>query len=106
MNYRVMRLILFFDLPTLTSKERKAYRSFRNNLVKEGFIMLQESVYSKLIFNRTSLDLVKNRIAKMCPKEGSVMCLTVTEKQFDSMNIFCGDIDFTVADTIDTLMIL
>ena len=51
MNYRFMRVLVFFDLPVLTAKERREYRRFRNELLKNGFIMLQESVYCKLALN-------------------------------------------------------
>lgn len=101
-----MRLVLFFDLPTETSKNRRDYRAFRKKLIKAGFIMLQESVYSKLVINRASLDLIKKRISGICPDEGSVMCLTVTEKQFDMMDIFAGGVDMRVVDTTDELVVL
>ena len=45
MSYRFMRVIVFFDLPVLTSDDRRAYRKFRKSMLKKGFIMLQESVY-------------------------------------------------------------
>ena len=74
-SYRYMRVLLFFDLPTLTSAERKAAASFRKSLVKDGFLMLQESVYCKLALNGTAVALIKNRVAKYLPDKGSV-CYT------------------------------
>ena len=53
MRYRFMRILVFFDLPTETSKDRKIYSRFRKFLIKEGFIMMQESVYSKLALNNS-----------------------------------------------------
>ena len=47
MSYRFMRILVMFDLPTETSEERRDYRKFRKNLIKNGFIMMQESVYVK-----------------------------------------------------------
>lgn len=47
MRYRIMRLMIMFDLPVETSEERKEYRKFRKNLINEGFIMIQYSVYVK-----------------------------------------------------------
>ena len=47
MSYRFMRVIVFFDLPTLTLEDKKEYRNFRKFLLKRGFAMMQESVYSK-----------------------------------------------------------
>ena len=51
MNYRYMRLIVFFDLPVLTAANRRDYYLFRKYLIKSGFLMMQESVYSKLVQN-------------------------------------------------------
>ena len=46
-----MRVVVFFDLPTETAEERRDYRRFRAALLKNGFFMMQESVYSKIILN-------------------------------------------------------
>ena len=56
MSYRYMRLLVFFDLPTITSLDKKEYRQFRKFLIKDGFIMMQESVYSKLALNQSVLN--------------------------------------------------
>lgn len=101
-----MRLVLFFDLPVETANNRKDYRDFRKGIIKEGFIMLQESVYYKLVINRTAMEYSKNRVKKLCPKEGSIFCLTVTEKQFNSMDIFCGELNCEFIDTTNSLIVL
>lgn len=105
-SYRYMRVLLFFDLPTLTAVERKAAASFRKSLVKDGFLMLQESVYCKLVLNGTAVALIKNRIAKYLPEKGSVMILTVTEKQFEAMDICLGARSGQVLDSDSTLVII
>lgn len=46
-----MRILLFFDLPNITLEDKKEYRNFRKFLIKEGFFMMQESVYCKLLLN-------------------------------------------------------
>ena len=53
MSYRFMRILVFFDLPSVTSEEKREYLKFRKMLVKSGFLMMQESVYSKLALNTT-----------------------------------------------------
>ena len=53
MNYRYMRVIVFFDLPTETPDDKREYRNFRKFLIKKGFLMMQESVYCKLALNAT-----------------------------------------------------
>ena len=55
---RYMRLLVFFDLPVETVSQRKDYRLFRKHLIKEGYLMLQESVYAKLVTNEAALSLI------------------------------------------------
>ena len=88
-----MRMLLFFDLPRDTAKQRAAATKFVKDLTKQGFIMLQESVYCKLSLNPSSLELQKAAVKKVKPNEGSVLLLTVTEKQFNSMEILLGSLE-------------
>lgn len=88
---RFMRIVLFFDLPIETSSQRKAYSKFRKNLIKEGFIMLQKSVYTKLAINRQTMALEIERVKSFLPKEGLVQILTVTEKQFARITTLVGE---------------
>lgn len=101
-----MRLIVFFDLPTEKAKERRDYRVFRKLLIKEGFIMMQESVYSKLTLNATSSESIKNKIEKNKPPKGIVQILTVTEKQFSGIDTIVGKIQNNEIDTTERLLIL
>ena len=79
---RFMRLIVFFDLPTLTSKDLTEYRIFRKFLLQNGFIMMQKSVYSKLVLNGNSSKVMKNKIKKNLPSIGNIELLEVTERQY------------------------
>lgn len=85
MRYRFMRILVFFDLPIETSKDRKIYSRFRKFLIKEGFIMMQESVYSKLALNNSITNAIRDKIEKNKPPKGIVQMLVITEKQFSSM---------------------
>lgn len=87
---RFMRIIVFFDLPTLTKSDRKNASRFRNFLVKDGFIMLQLSVYSRICKGQDAVDKHIKRLKCLIPKEGSVRLLTVTEKQYASMEVLVG----------------
>ncbi len=80
-----MRILIFFDLPTETTKDRKIYSKFRKFLINEGFIMMQESVYVKLTLNNSVTKSIKERIEKNKPEKGIVQMLIITEKQFNSM---------------------
>lgn len=86
-----MRTIVFFDLPTLSLEDKKQYRKFRKFLIEEGFFMMQESVYSKLSLNQINVRTIKDRIEKAKPESGIVQILTVTEKQFQSMEYLVGE---------------
>ena len=85
-----MRIILFFDLPTETAQERREYSRFRKFLIKNGFFMMQESVYCKLALNQTSVNSVLDTVRKNKPPAGLVQALVVTEKQFSKMEYIVG----------------
>lgn len=93
-----MRVLVMFDLPTEYSEQRKEYRYFRKYLIKNGFIMLQESVYCKLVLNTVSADLTIDNLKKYTPKKGIVQVLTITEKQFSKIQFLVGAIQTDYLD--------
>ena len=101
-----MRVIVFFDLPVLTEKNRKEYREFRKFLIKSGFLMLQESVYCKLAQNSTVADTIQENVRKNKPSSGLVQLLRVTEKQYAKMDFIVGESNSKVLDTDERLVIL
>lgn len=106
MSYRFMRIIVFFDLPTLTLTDKKNYRQFRKFLIKNGFYMMQESVYCRMAHNQSVEANVKAAIRKNKPPEGLVQVLSVTEKQFQKMEFVTGNKKSDVIDTDERLIIL
>lgn len=106
MSYRFMRVIVMFDLPMLTSKDRREYRKFRKYLITNGFLMLQESVYSKLALNGTVANTVTRNVEENVPESGLVQMLTVTEKQFSKMTYLVGEKRSKVIDNDKRLLIL
>ncbi|MEG1791023.1 MAG: CRISPR-associated endonuclease Cas2 [Clostridia bacterium] len=101
-----MRMILFFDLPSISQSDLRAYRAFRKFLISEGFLMMQESVYCKLVLNNSVEDGVKNRIIKNKPQKGLVQLMIVTEKQYARMEYLVGEKNSIVLDTDERLVIL
>lgn len=101
-----MRVLVFFDLPVTTSENRRAYTHFRKFLLKNGFLMLQESVYCKLALNSTAVNVIVENIHKNKPEEGLIQLLTVTEKQYAKMDIIIGEIKSEVLDSDERLVIL
>lgn len=106
MSYRFMRMIVFFDLPTLTDKDRREYRNFRKLLIKNGFIMMQESVYTKMLLNQTAQKSVMELLKKNKPASGLVQALVITEKQFSNTVNISGDFKSDVIDSDERLVIL
>ena len=90
MSYRYMRVMVFFDLPVITSANRKDYRDFHTYLIKSGFLMMQESVYCKLAQNSTMAESIIENIKKNKPADGLVQVLKITEKQFGKMEFIVG----------------
>lgn len=103
---RFMRILIFFDLPTLTNEDRRNYRTFRKVLIRNGFIMLQESVYCKLMTSPSVENSVKNMIQKNKPPKGIVQTLLVTEKQFSKMDYIVGEYESDIIDSEERLIIL
>lgn len=79
---------------------------FRKFLLKNGFIMLQESVYCKLALNGTAVNAIIDNVHRNKPQEGLVQLLTVTEKQYSKMDIIIGEMKSEVLDSDERLVIL
>lgn len=90
--YRVMWLFVFFDLPTETKKDRKNASVFRKNLLKDGFGMMQYSVYMRHCASGESADVHEKRIKSMLPPFGKVSILRITDKQFGNIMNFWGKV--------------
>ena len=101
-----MRVVVFFDLPTETAEERRDYRRFRAALLKNGFFMMQESVYSKIILNNTAANVIKETVRKLKTGKGLIQMLTVTERQFENLEFVLGKKQSTVVDTAERLVVL
>lgn len=106
MSFRYMRVIVFFDLPTETAKERKIYRKFRKSLIDNGFIMLQESVYAKLALNMQIANSIKQSVYKNKPSKGIVQLLIITEKQFENIEYIVGQKPEDILDNTERLVII
>jgi|SRR5699024_3452074 len=88
--FRIMRLIVMFDLPTETSRDKKNYRKFRRFLIKNGYVMMQYSIYSKIVLNPTALNHQKIKLKQNAPEKGFVELLVVTENQYANIEVLVG----------------
>ena len=87
-QYRVMWVMVFFDLPTDTKKERKAAADFRKRLIQDGFIMFQFSIYMRHCPSSENAAVHVKRVKLQLPPYGQVGVLSITDKQFGSMELF------------------
>lgn len=101
-----MRTIIFFDLPNIYAKDKRNYTLFRKFLINEGFLMLQESVYSKIILNSIQADLLLKKIRANSPKKGIIQVMTITEKQYAQIEYIIGDPETKIINNEDRLIIL
>ncbi len=88
--YRIMWILVHFDLPTETKNDRKNYALFRKNIMKDGFVMFQFSMYIRHCSSRENADVHIIRVKRMLPPKGHVGILCITDKQFGMIEIFRG----------------
>ena len=106
MRDRIVRTIVFFDLPNIYIKDKRNYLKFRKYLLNEGIIMMQESVYSKLVMNSQQSNLLLDRLRKNAPKKGVIQVLTITEKQYSQIEYIIGESSTKIIDNEDRLIVL
>lgn len=82
--------MVFFDLPTTTKADVKVYNKFRKYLIKNGYIMLQYSVYCKIFPNREAVVNHVNILKRNVPQNGNIRIMMITEKQFSRMELIVG----------------
>ena len=89
-EYRIMWVMVLFDLPTETKKERKIYAEFRKKLLNDGFTMFQFSIYLRHCPTKENADIHIKRVKFQLPPQGHVGILCITDKQFGDMELFYG----------------
>ena len=86
-----MWLFVFFDLPVKTKPQRKAATQFRNFLLKDGYMMIQFSVYGRVCNGQDRVEKHAQRLSSRLPAVGSVRMMQVTDKQYQRMKILVGN---------------
>lgn len=89
-EFRIMWILVFFDLPTETKKDKKAYIDFRKKLQRDGFTMFQFSIYVRHCASRENMEVHMKRVYSFLPERGKIGILTITDKQFGDIEIFYG----------------
>lgn len=88
--YQAVWLVTLFDLPTDTPEARRAYTDFRKALLKDGFSMLQYSVYARYCPSEEKAKVHRRRIKRAVPDDGEVRIMSLTDVQYGKMQIFHG----------------
>ena len=85
-----MRILVMFDLPVGSKKERRSYTEFRTFLIENGYTMLQFSVYTRITLGRDLVETHIERLRRNLPQAGAITVLVLTEKQFEDRLILLG----------------
>ena len=101
--YRIMWVIVMFDLPTETKAEKKAYTTFRKKMLNDGFTMFQFSMYLRHCNSRENAEVHIKRVKSILPEKGHVGILSITDKQFGMMEIFRGKEREAAPETVQQL---
>jgi CRISPR-associated protein Cas2 len=88
--YRALWLVAMFDLPVETPQNKRDYTRFRKALLKDGFMMLQFSIYARFLPSEEAAEAHRNTIRAVIPPLGQVRLLTITDHQFGKMEVFFG----------------
>lgn len=83
-----MWVLVFFDLPTETKKQRRAASRFRKELLQDGFTMFQFSIYMRTCPSRENAEVHAKRVRNMLPDDGHIGILKITDKQFSMMELY------------------
>lgn len=89
-SYRIMWMLVMFDLPVMTKAERRAAAQFRHFLLDQGFEMSQYSIYLRFCSGKEQVEAHVKRIRSNLPKTGKVHVLPITDKQYESIMSFDG----------------
>jgi CRISPR-associated protein Cas2 len=102
-QYRILWVLVLFDLPTETRLERKAAATFRKRIMADGFVMFQFSIYLRHCSSRENADVHLKRVKTLLPEKGHIGILTITDKQFGDMELFFGKKEATKAPVAQQL---
>ena len=97
---------MYFDLPVKTADDRRRYTKFRKYLLSQGFVMMQKSVYSKIALNATAANIIRKNLEENCPTQGNIQILSISENQFQRIDVLVGESQREVIDTLDRFLIL
>jgi CRISPR-associated protein Cas2 len=98
-EYRILWILVLFDLPTDTKTDRKNASGFRKKMLQDGFTMFQFSIYLRHCSSRENADVHIKRTKNNLPPKGHVGIMCITDKQFGMMELFYGKAESNKPDT-------
>lgn len=101
--YRIMWVLVMFDLPTETKTDRKNHAKFRKDILADGFQMFQFSMYIRHCSSKENADVHTKRVKSILPPKGHVGIIAITDKQFGMMEIFRGREQADAPETVQQL---
>jgi CRISPR-associated protein Cas2 len=104
-GYKAMWLFAMFDLPVDEPELRREYTRFRKALLKEGFTMLQYSVYVHYVRSEESEEVFRRKVHTALPSHGQVRLVSITDRQFEKMEVYVGKKRTRVEDPPHQLML-
>lgn len=104
-EFRIVWLVVLFDLPVKTKSDRRRYSRFRRCLLEKGFLKLQYSVYARPFESQESSETVQAIISREIPPLGFVRILMVTDKQYGNMRSFVGKAEVAKESSYKQIML-
>ena len=89
-GYRIMWMVVMFDIPVMSKDQRHSATSFRKELLNQGFIMAQYSVYMRACSDSSVADRISFHLSESVPQDGKVDILMLTDKQYQNIKSFLG----------------
>lgn len=98
-----MWIMVMYDLPMVTPKEKKVYTRFRKQMLEDGFTLFQFSLYLRHCSSRENMNVHIQRVKRILPSNGNIGILGITDKQFGAMEIFRGKKEIEKPPTVQQL---
>lgn len=87
-KYRMAWLLVFFDLPVGTNEQRNAANRFRKDLLEDGYLRVQYSVYARPCGSADKVETHVRRLKPKLPAQGEVRSLIISDAQWGRMAIY------------------
>ena len=100
-----MWLLAMFDLPVDKPELRREAAQFRHKLLRQGFTMIQYSIYVHYVRSEESEEVFRKRIQAVLPSHGQVRVVSITDRQFEKMEVYVGKKRERVEDPPHQLML-